>query len=154
MLTKRSKLGLKIVDYRSRKLFPFDKHWNTFVGCSQDLYLWLPRLYYFWGIHRNTALHLFLKFTVMEGTEKSIWSSCHQTISPPRIELSLALVWTFMNGNFLTVTLFSYFKEPIHVFLVFALSMFDARIVNKDRHICIWVGFKFEKAWWNSKNLR
>ena len=25
-----------------------------------------------------------------------------------------------MNGNFLTVTLFSYFKEPIHVFLVFA----------------------------------
>ena len=34
-----------------------------------------------------------------------------KTISPPRIELSLALFWTFMNGNFLTITLFPYFKE-------------------------------------------
>ena len=28
-----------------------------------------------------------------------------------RIELSLALFWTFMNRNLLTFTLFSYFKE-------------------------------------------
>ena len=33
------------------------------------------------------------------------------TKSPRSIEFSLALFWIFMNGNFLTVTLFSYFKE-------------------------------------------
>ena len=40
------------------------------------------------------------------------WSPCHQLLkSPTRIELSVVLFWTLMYGNFLTVTLFSYFKE-------------------------------------------
>ena len=40
------------------------------------------------------------------------WSPRHQLLkSPTRIELSTVLFWTLMYGNFLTVTLFSYFKE-------------------------------------------
>ena len=73
-----------------------------------------------------------------------IWSSCRQAISQPRIELSLALFWTFMNGNFWPVTLFSYFKEMTSgcetFLLVFNLSNVKVYIHRTDTctfSICI-----------------